>query len=204
MRKYLGLSVGIGACSMASHCMAYGVLGGKISERSTGILLGILSVILFLAGVGMIVSVLFLFLSRQTFKESLGKLILLFAGYLAVQLILGLIAGIFAWFLGELLGMDAEKVKHVTDLFCMVLQIPVRMGALLLFIDITRKNRSKEISVYIKIIIACAVYTICQQFAEVIGTGNMMLTVRGILAALLTGLFWMYVYRECTKEDDGR
>lgn len=73
MSKYLGLLAGIGACSMASHCMAYGVLGGKISEKSTGMLLGILSVILFLAGAGMTVSVLFLFSSRHVFKECVRR-----------------------------------------------------------------------------------------------------------------------------------
>lgn len=101
MKRYLGLSVGIGACSMASYCMAYGVLGGKVSGRNTGTLLGILTVILFLAGVGMIMSVTLYHSSRHVFKESLGKLMLLSAGYLAVQLLLGLLAGTFAWFLGR-------------------------------------------------------------------------------------------------------
>lgn len=204
MSKYLGLLAGIGACSMASHCMAYGVLGGKISEKSTGMLLGILSVILFLAGAGMIVSVLFLFSSRHVFKESLRKLILLFAGYLAVQLVLGLLAGIFAQFYGESAGVNAEKVKNGTDIFCMALQVPVRAGALLLFIDTVQKSKGKEKGIYIKIFIACALYTVFQQLAGMMGTEDWMLIVRGILSSVLTGFFWMYVYRECMKEDARR
>ena len=44
MKKYLGLSVGIGACSMASHCMAYGVLGSRISEGGVRTWLAVLAV----------------------------------------------------------------------------------------------------------------------------------------------------------------
>ena len=72
MKKYLGLTVGIGACSMASHCMAYGVLGSRISEGGVRTWLAVLAVVLFFAGAGMITSVLYLYSSGQLFRKTMG------------------------------------------------------------------------------------------------------------------------------------
>lgn len=204
MKKYLGLSVGIAACSMASHCMAYGVLGSGISEREERIWLAVLAAVLFFAGVGMIVSVLYLFSSGQVFRKSMGKLIHLFGGYLAVQLAFALIAGAFAWSLGGAFGMEAETVKGSTDMLCRVLQVPVRAGALLMFIDITAGIRPRGRAVYRKAAASCTAYTVCQWLAVLMGTGGTSLAVRGIMSALLTGGFWFYIYKECMKEESSR
>lgn len=204
MKKYLGLSVGIGACTMASHCMAYGVLGSGISERGARLWLGVLAVILFFTGAGMIVSVLYLFSSGQAFRKSMGKLIRLFGGYLAVQFAMGVIAGAFAWSMGELFGMRAETVKSSTDMFCRVLQIPVRAGALLMFIEIMAGIRARGQMICIKTAVSCAVYTACQCLAVLMGMGGGSLAARGIVSVLLTGGFWFYVYKECMKEDSTR
>lgn len=204
MKKYLGLSVGIGACSMASHCMAYGVLGSRISEGGVRTWLAVLAVVLFFAGAGMITSVLYLYSSGQFFRKTMGKLIRLFGGYLAVQLALALLAGAFAWSLGMAFGMEAEAVKGSTDMLCRVLQIPVRAGALLLLIDIAAGIRAKGHAVYRKTAVSCAVYTVCQCLALLLGTGGGSLAARGILSAALTGGFWFYVYKECMKEDGMR
>ena len=185
--RSLFIAGGLLLWSAAGHCTAYRVLGPAAQGEPIQILRVIAPGFLLLSGAALLLAAVFAIRPVRPWKRCRKRLCYLGAGYLGVQLLLSVAAGAFAWCLGYFAGLSEEHVKTGADLFCGILQI------LAGFRNIPR-------AVYVRTSAACALCTLCRYLLTLWQGGIIVLIIRVVLSAAMTGGLWGYVYRTCQKE----
>lgn len=198
--RSLFIAGGLLLWSAAGHCTAYRVLGPAAQGEPIQILRVIASGFLLLSGAALLLAAVFAIRPVRPWKRCRKRLCYLGAGYLGVQLLLSVAAGAFAWCLGYFAGLSEEHVKTGADLFCGILQIPLHGAVMIRTLQILAWFRNIPRAVYVRTSAACALCTLCRYLLTLWQGGIIVLIIRVVLSAAMTGGLWGYVYRTCQKE----
>lgn len=197
-KENICMALGILSWSIGSHCTAYGVLRG-IAEGGAVLVSGITAVCLYLAGAVLMGTAVFMAMPKKNIRDSARKLLLLGGGYVLLQLLLSVLAGVFAWTLGRVSSLESSQIKTVTDIVCRIVQVPVRAVILVILLYIITGIEREHRIITLKAAAACAVYLLVQWSMERLGTGLPPLVVRTLLSAAVTTALWQYICMEYKK-----
>jgi len=200
--KKLCMTAGLLLWSVGNHCMAYGLLS-RIADSESALSSGLIVVCLYLAGAGLMGAAVYIELPKRAVKDSARGLCYLGGGYLVLQLLLSPLVGGLTWAMGWLTGLENAQIKAVSDVMCMIIQVPIRAGALILLLYIITGIERDLRAVMPKAAAACAVYAIVQVALKWMGTSLAALAVRIILSTAVTYALLRYVYREYKKGGTG-
>lgn len=201
-KKKLCMITGLLLWSVGNHSMAYGLLS-RVADSVSALSSGLIVVCLYLAGAGLMGAAVYIVLPKRAVKDSARGLCYLGGGYLVLQLLLSPLAGGLTWAMGRLTGLENAQIKAVSDVMCMIIQVPIRAGALILLLYIITGIERGLRTVMPKAAAACAVYTIVQVALKWMGTSLAALAFRIVLSAAVTYALWRYVYREFRKGGAG-